>query len=327
WILVAAGVLLLARRALLSEPKNGLGVASARELLEALLVALVVVFLVLRPFVVQAYFIPSESMHPTLRESDRILVNKLAYRFGSPRRGEILVFRPPDHVEQKDYIKRVIGLPGERVEVVPQRLLVDGRILIRITRKSASEVAGENFGQGDVGFTYPTNGAGVYLEGDVAVLSSGYEHDLKVAAYGPDDVIEREGNYVYLNGKPLLAAVFGPITTSHSLIQWGGDPRLEGTVYSVNDDPRLILVRGKRLTLDAGHVLVDGRRQAEPYLAEEPAYALPPLTLGPRQYFLLGDNRNHSFDSHAWGPLSSERVIGRADLIFWPPDRFRLIHK
>src|SRR4028119_375516 len=93
WILVAAGVLLLARRALLAARKNPLGAATARELLEALLVALVVVFLILRPFVVQAYFIPSESMHPTLRESDRLLVNKLVYRFGPPRRGEIVVFR------------------------------------------------------------------------------------------------------------------------------------------------------------------------------------------------------------------------------------------
>ena len=325
WILVAAGALLLARWALSSSRARHL--AAAREFIESALVALVVVFLILRPFVVQAFFIPSESMRPTLLEADRILLNKIVYRFERPQRGEIVVFRPPDRVDpRKDYIKRIIGLPGETVEVVPQRLLVDGRVVVRITRKSASQVSSENYQQRRVGFTFSTDGGSADLNDGVAVLSSGVERALKVAVYGPEDEIDVQSEYVYLNGKPLLAAVLGPLAASGDLTQWGGDPKLQGTVYSVSNEPRLVLVRGRKLTLDPGHVRVNGRRLAEPYVAEESAYAFPPLRLGPHEYFVMGDNRNQSSDSHMWGPLPAERIAGRADLIFWPPSRFRLIH-
>ena len=53
------------------------------------------------------------------------------------------------------------------------------------------------------------------------------------------------------------------------------------------------------------------------------SYPLPPLRVPEGHYFVLGDNRNNSFDSHAWGPLPAGRVSGRAELIFWPPRRFR----
>ncbi len=95
--------------------------------------------LLIKTFLAQAFFIPSESMVPTLEVDDRVLVNKLVYRFRDPRRGEIVVFvaesdrrerafwqrvrsflteglgvvRP----EEKDFIKRVIGLPGETIEI------------------------------------------------------------------------------------------------------------------------------------------------------------------------------------------------------------------
>ena len=63
------------------------------ELLDALLIAFVLVFVIIRPFVVQSFFIPSESMEPTLRPSDRILVNKFLYRLNPPRRGDVIVRR------------------------------------------------------------------------------------------------------------------------------------------------------------------------------------------------------------------------------------------
>jgi signal peptidase I len=93
----------------------------ASDLCESLLLALVLVFLILRPFVVQSFFIPSGSMRPTLREGDRLLVNKMAYRLHAPRRGDVVVFRAPAEADtaQKDYIKRLVGLPGDVVEVRP----------------------------------------------------------------------------------------------------------------------------------------------------------------------------------------------------------------
>ncbi len=328
WVLVLVGLLLVARRLLLRPAATrSLELGASREFLESALVALVVVFLIVRPFVAQAYFIPSSSMHPTLRVSDRIVVNKLVYRFKRPEPGEIVVFQPPaDRVPvQKDYIKRVIGRPGQTVEVVPQRLLVDDQTLLRITRKPASDLRLENYDPvADIGFTYPIGGGSVSLQDGRAILTSGVVTDLTVAAYQPGDRIEHQANMVLLNSEPLIVVPFGPITASDDLSRWGGDRDLEGTVFSVDGNPRLILVKGKKLSVDEGHVLADGRRLVEPYLAEPPAYAMAPLRLGPGEYFVMGDNRNESSDSHEWGPLPEDHIIGRAELIFWP--RFRWIH-
>lgn len=70
----------------------------------------------------QCYLIPSSSMEPTLEINDRLIVDKVRYHLINPRRGDIVVFTPPETVVKKEnsqapYIKRVIGLPGEKVEV------------------------------------------------------------------------------------------------------------------------------------------------------------------------------------------------------------------
>ncbi len=90
-----------------------------------LIVGAVLLALVIRGTLVQAFYIPSESMEPTLHgcmncnNNDRILVNKLAYKFGDPERGDIVVFKsPPGETNSniKDLVKRVIALPGEKIE-------------------------------------------------------------------------------------------------------------------------------------------------------------------------------------------------------------------
>ncbi len=327
WVLVLVGLLLLARIITLYSGRRDAALAAAcREFLEAALIAVVAVFLLIRPFLFQAYFIPSESMRMTLVESDRVLVNKLVYRLAPPRRGDIVVFRPPeDRVpEAKDYIKRIVALPGESVEVVPERLLVDGRVLMRITRQSASEIMDENYeSDRPVGYTFPIGQGGVTLKEGRATLSAGVSSALQVVPISPEDQVVEEHDRVLLNGEPLITLVFGPLEVSEDLAQWGGDPDLRGRVYSLNGEARLILVHGQRLALDPGHVLVEGRRLDEPYVSDPPMYAMLPLRIPAGHYFVLGDNRNHSLDSHAWGPLEARRIYGRADAIFWPPARLR----
>jgi signal peptidase I len=106
---------------------------------EALLIALVLA-LVIRAFLVQAFSIPSGSMQPTLLIGDYLLVNKFTYGIrnpftnkvwipvGRPQRGDVVVFIFPQD-PSKDYIKRVIGLPGEQVQVINKKVYINGRLV------------------------------------------------------------------------------------------------------------------------------------------------------------------------------------------------------
>jgi signal peptidase I len=79
-----------------------------------------------------AFYIPSASMVSTLEEGDRVLVNKLSYKLHDVHRGDIIVFERPDSEPDtgiEDYIKRVIGLPGETVEGREGHVVIDDRIL------------------------------------------------------------------------------------------------------------------------------------------------------------------------------------------------------
>ena len=116
------------------------------------LVALGVAILI-KSFLMQAFYIPSESMEPTLMHGDRVLVNKLAYLGGDVGRGDVIVFVNPEsdggpdrgviggflhwlgegigvaQPEDEDYIKRAIGLPGETLEIHDETVFVDGKPL------------------------------------------------------------------------------------------------------------------------------------------------------------------------------------------------------
>lgn len=97
-----------------------------------LIVAALVIAIVIRTFVFQAFYIPSESMVPTLKVGDRVLVNKLSYRLHDPRRGDIIVFKAPKGAataEIKDLVKRVVGLPGETIEGKDGLIYIDGKPL------------------------------------------------------------------------------------------------------------------------------------------------------------------------------------------------------
>jgi signal peptidase I len=113
--------------------------SKVREYAETLVIALVIALFV-RTFVVQAFKIPSSSMEPTLLVGDHILVNKFLYgiripvigkkvlSFSQPRRGDVIVFIFPND-RSKDFIKRVIGLPGEKVEIRERKIYINDRLI------------------------------------------------------------------------------------------------------------------------------------------------------------------------------------------------------
>ncbi len=118
--------------------------------LPLLILAALLVAVVIKTFLIQAFWIPSASMEDTLQLNDRVLVNKLAYRFGDLERGDIVVFDDPRdgttveeslfdsvrrnigeaigvNVPRSEFIKRVIGLPGETLEIKDNELFIDGQ--------------------------------------------------------------------------------------------------------------------------------------------------------------------------------------------------------
>lgn len=150
--------------------------------------------LIIRIFIAEPRYIPSDSMVPTLIQGDRLVVEKVSYNFHLHplTRGDIVVFQPPfklqvlGYKKNQAFIKRAIAIPGETVAV--------------------------------------------------------------------------EDGIVYINNQPLT----------------------------------------------------------EEYIADAPGYNLNPLTVPPGQLFVMGDNRNNSNDSHIWGFLPQENIIGRAVFRFWP---------
>ncbi len=119
------------RKGLFGWIRNPVVRESAEAIFYAFLIAMVV-----RTFVVQAFKIPTGSMEPTLHgatwSGDKILVNKFIYRFREPQRGDIIVFTTRGIVgldQDKDYIKRLVGLPGDEIEIKNHHVYVNGERL------------------------------------------------------------------------------------------------------------------------------------------------------------------------------------------------------
>lgn len=230
------------------------------EVLESVILAIALVFLILRPFVVQSYFIPSGSMHPTLWEGDHILVNKWLFRTHTPSRGDVIVFRAPIAAssDEKEFIKRVVGVPGDVIEVQEGFVEVGP---LRFTRQEIRQSLGEN---------------------------------LSVEEWETEE-----------DKLPPLRL------TTDAL--WLGDRRITPEEFAVSASHA-----GETVRIHPGRVLRNGVMLMESYVAEDAQYHMPPCVVPPGELFVMGDNRNLSRDSHEWGTLPMNRIIGRADLVFWP---------
>jgi signal peptidase I len=114
-----------------SPPSSKSSPSGARNVVEWVLIiaAALIVAVVIKTFLIQAFYIPSASMDPTLKVHDRVLVNKLSYHLHPIHRGDIVVFKRPQGEQGdptiKDLIKRVVGLPGETIEAREGKLYVD----------------------------------------------------------------------------------------------------------------------------------------------------------------------------------------------------------
>jgi signal peptidase I len=138
--------------------------------LPALIVIALLIAIVVKTFLIQAFYIPSESMEPTLMVGDRVFVNKVVYDIGDIHRGDVIVFENPNATaapergvvggflhwlgegigfaqpEGEDYIKRVVGLPGETIQIENQTVMVDGEPLAEPYLTVAKRECNADFG-------------------------------------------------------------------------------------------------------------------------------------------------------------------------------------
>jgi signal peptidase I len=101
-----------------------------RDTITVLVVAAVII-LVLQ-FVIQKFVVEGSSMNFTLHDGQQLLVNKIVYHFHEPERGDIIVFHPPAEIDEDDFIKRIIGLPGEKVMIANSKVIIqkaDGSLI------------------------------------------------------------------------------------------------------------------------------------------------------------------------------------------------------
>lgn len=97
------------------------------ELIDIALIVLVIL-LPIRYFVAQPFIVVGSSMYPTFQNGDYLIVDEISYRFEKPKRGEVIVFRPPAPNNTKDhFIKRIIGLPGETVTVLGNKVTIKNK--------------------------------------------------------------------------------------------------------------------------------------------------------------------------------------------------------
>ncbi len=253
----------------------------AKTVLATLLVAIII-----KVFVVEAFRIPSGSMENTLRIGDFLLVNKLAYGIRTPRtiplttislpvsaysfssfvrRGDVVVFEFPGNqrdaegaMNDVNYIKRCIGLPGDTVEIRQSRVFVNGRELLVSRNIKTNESS-----------TYAPWQRGIRL----IPPGRGYTEN----EYGPV-VVPRRGDVITLNRA--------------SFDEWEEFIMREG--------------RRPQMTPD-GTVTVDG-------------VAASSYTVERDYYFMLGDNRNNSLDSRFWGFVPRDNLVGEALMVYWSWD-------
>lgn len=230
------------------------------DIVETVLIALIIVFMIVRPFCFLTFHIPTGSMRPTLEIDDRIIVNRLAYRFEPVRYGDPIVFRAPleANQKQKEFIKRVVGLPGDLIEVTP------GSVHNHETSLTHSELR--------------------------AILL--------------------KNNVISSDGEPLRFDTDG-IWTGQNKLQL---EEINAFLPDSKKDPYVI---------SPGTVLRNGVPLSELYIREDPDYRESDRRVPPRCVYVLGDNRNDSHDSHSWGFLSMDRIIGRADFVYYPLSRYK----
>ncbi|CAN5783229.1 N/A [soil metagenome] len=153
------------------------------------LVGAILVAVIVRTFLFQTFYIPSESMTETLHVNDRVVVNKLSYRFGDVHRGDVVVFERPESdpaLTEKDLIKRVIAVGGDQVSITEGTVKVNGTMLDEPYTNGQPTDATAACGPGEVTGLNTAEGMEV-PSGHVLVLGDNRTHSHDGRCFGPID--------------------------------------------------------------------------------------------------------------------------------------------
>jgi signal peptidase I len=253
-------------------------------------------------------------MEPTLLgkngAGDKIVVSKFQYRMEKPRRDDVVVFLAPPAAMAGDppYVKRLIGLPGDRMEAVAGVVTVGGRSYNHTDVRQALAVSGEF---GPDAQANPT--------GD---LQS--DHHVKFVPGG----VLADGRRI---GPERLAQILtgmahAPVAVRPGYVVRNGQ-RLAEPFTAEDPDYDLKLFEGQPLKHEHGPAEAEYHLGRTPLTQAEFArdYARPTGAVPPGRYLMMGDNRNDSDDSTNWGPLEARRVVGHAQAVFWPLSRLGVI--
>lgn len=272
------------------------------EAMDAIVYAGVFVFMLIRPFAIQAFLIPSGSMLQTLYVNDFIVANKAIYRYTEPQHGDIMVFKPPvwalnpadGQVDgETDFIKRCMGLPGDVVQVVDGKLVRNGKGLEE---------------------TYLTDSPGEGAEGNGHAIATGKDVPMDV-----------DWKLVHYTGKarPLLDGQYIPVQINRNA--GAGEPKCN---FGMNGVCKNFAV-GCLDTADSGYSWVLHWKTVSELSTNDTDYAkeledAKPAAVPKGYVLMMGDNRNHSYDGRAWGLVPREDVIGRSEFIWLPISRWRV---
>lgn len=340
-------VVLLGLRYVLLKQKSK-AAKSLGETAESLAVAMALVFFIIRPFIVQAFFIPSASMHPTLLEQDHILVSKFIYRFSEPKLGDVVVFKAPPEAspngEERDFIKRVIGVPGDTVRVTPGYVTIGSdQYNHQSLRQTLQELSKVEIRDGNVyedGKVVPNREMVLLAQPRNPGVSVRVDKD----SLGQDKVIFFAGEFTV---EEYTAGTLPDLLQARHRIKLRDNAIYrDGKKVNNAELARLAGMPGAKVKVVPGWVYLNGKALNESYTAEDPdgPYPLPVtdrawittkkigkenvqfVKIPKGKLLVMGDNRNDSFDARFWGLLDRKRMLGKAMVIFWPVTRMRIVH-
>ena len=296
---------------------------SIAEILESGIIMVGVIFLVFRPFLIQAFFIPSASMEPTLvgqqGAGDHIWVNKLSDRLNAPKREDITVFVAPpaalagtEEAESEipvDYVKRLIGAPGDVIEAHAGYVTINGQ---QYTHRDLRRRFLEDGLFGDDAQENFANEPGYDLQANYHLCFT----DKGVTVNGV--LVPSAKIAEVMTGQPKYPVQVTPGYTVRNGV------RLNEPFIAEDPDYDLQLYKGQSLKADNDHYRLNGVPITPDDYAKD--RQSPPGAVPKGMYYMMGDNRNDSKDSTEWGPLEGKNIVGKAQWIFWPLNRIRTLH-